>query len=142
MNENLPAHYRLRDYVSFDCVCVTIDVFDAIKETPKGYWVEAKSSYKWMTFEQKRKHKMIRFVLKNSKRKYCYPDLETALNSFEIRKYRQVEYLKNKFEQAEIALSAIELIKTKSINDFKSGVNVGQMECQKGIDFFPPLVTA
>ena len=56
------------------------------KETPKGYWI---SDYAGR-----------RFVLKESRKRYAYPTLKEALESFMIRKLRQFQILAKQYDKA------------------------------------------
>ena len=75
--------------------------FRVIKNTPKGCWVD-KSQY--VSF-----HK--RFILNSSKKKYCYPTQEQALDAYIFRKERQISILIEQKLTAEIGLRLAKKLK-------------------------------
>lgn len=66
---------------------LTYDVYDMVKETPKGYWIIFNQFKDFNDIK-----KLQRFILKNSKKKYAYPTKQEALRNFIIRKK---SYMKN-----------------------------------------------
>jgi len=69
-------------------------VFELIKETPKGYWIDLFPDMGWN--EKK-------WVSSTAKKRYAYPTKEEALSSFIARKERQIEILKAQLSNARIA---------------------------------------
>ena len=77
-----------------------------VRETEKGYWISYDRHYKeenekldtfvWANTEKKR------WISKTSRKRYAYPTKKEALNSYIIRKYRQVEILEARLEKARI----------------------------------------
>lgn len=89
------------DDYGFHVSCrVELVEYDMIKETPKGYWI-GYNLFRDTWFD---KH----FVLKDSKKKYAYPDKETALESFIIRKQRQIERCESDIGYARDSLAIAE----------------------------------
>lgn len=70
-------------------------VFELIKETPKGYWINLFPDMGWN--EKK-------WVSSNAKKRYAYPTKEEALSSFLARKRRQIEILEAQLSNARMAL--------------------------------------
>lgn len=136
-DNNLPIHYRLRDALDEDGVKVLLDKFKVIKETPKGYWVESTNSLSWIDLKRKKQMKLVRFVLKDSAKRFCYPSFELALHSYDIRKYRQVQRLKSQLEQAELVYKSMPELKGKTIDDFyfNRGINLGHTTSTQDICF-------
>ena len=81
-----PTHYRLESSLWETGVVVTTREFYPIKKTVCGYWVVEKYYLAWMTFDQLKKRKLLKWVSNNSHKRYCYPTLELALTSFKRRK--------------------------------------------------------
>ncbi|TPL42664.1 MULTISPECIES: hypothetical protein [unclassified Mesorhizobium] len=68
--------------------------FRVLRETPKGVWLDDWSRE--------------RFVLKDANKRWAYPTIELARESFLIRKRRQVQHLKIYLEHAVAVLTAAE----------------------------------
>jgi len=105
-----PDHYRYRETGEEDGVKLICQRYIVVKETPKGYWVllDHYIEDNWHPGFIKR---MQKFVLKDSGKRYCYPDRKDALNSFRIRKDRQLSHLRLALALAEYSLAkALELI--------------------------------
>lgn len=122
----LPTHYRVYETLMEDGVCIKVSIFEALKETPKGYWVEREYCPHWMTLEAKLKSKHVRFVLKQSLRRYCYPEFSEALESFRKRKLKQIQHTRAALEKAELIIENFDSFKNKSVDDFAGWqVNLG-----------------
>lgn len=119
--------YRLNDVLDKDGVTIRIETFTVVKETPCGKWVKSQYAPTWLEFDELKKRKFLKWVSNTSSKKHCYANIGDAINSFYRRKLRQVGHLKYKLEQAEVAMAAIESIKTKGVEDFHGGLNVGQI---------------
>jgi hypothetical protein len=98
------CHYRYID-LGFppDQVCC-LERFTAIKETPCGCWVLPAQGAAFVLASgslpdwAKRSR---RFVLKTSRKKYCYPTKEEAWEAYRIRKARALGYAKARLEAAQ-----------------------------------------
>lgn len=135
-NEKLgPTHYRLKDWLDEDGIHVGIVKFEVVKETPKGYWVMTGVFMRWMDISKLRKKGLLKFVLKDSAKRYCYPTLELAVNSYDIRKYRQLQRLRTNLSVAELIEKTMGEIKAKTLDDFKDygGINLGHTEVTEQI---------
>jgi len=72
------------DYYVGTHVHLTLNEYNLIKETPKGYWISfgisgLRSPKKW--------------IPKESKKRFAYPTKEKALNYFIIRTKRRIDHL-------------------------------------------------
>ena len=76
-------HYRYDD-LGFDYPTLTLRVFNCVRETPCGYWIEETG----LGASSKR-----RWVSKTSNKRYAYPSLTDAWHSYRIRKYGQQHHL-------------------------------------------------
>lgn len=82
-----PVHYRYR--VSYDMhgAIVEEERWHVIKETDSGYWINPEGCGL-----AKLPH-VTKFVLKQSRRRYAYPDRQEAWNSFCIRRRKYERHL-------------------------------------------------
>ena len=74
---------------------VNLRSFRVIKETPCGAWV-SEFWADWIDAESDKK----RFILEGPGRRFCYPDLSQARQSYLLRKYRHLEHLKRSMARA------------------------------------------
>jgi hypothetical protein len=112
-----PNHYRYREENGEDGVTLICDCFAVIKETPRGYWVirEIYAGGYWGPGTLKKYRK---FVLKDSVRRHCYPERKDALDSYRIRKLRQIGHLKLSLASVEQAhQKVVELLAANTIPD-------------------------
>jgi hypothetical protein len=80
------------------------DDFKVVKITPKGAWV---LPYHFGPFESFEDVKFsAKFILTGKGKRFCYPDMNDAWQSFVIRKQRRAMYLRRQLKYAELALSA------------------------------------
>lgn len=82
--------YRYENVRFVDRVRVQEIVYDLVKETPKGYWIDWWGDKKW--------------VSKTTKKRWAYPTREEAKTNFIARKNRQIEILTDKLKDAKDAL--------------------------------------
>lgn len=68
---------------------MSVERFRILRRTPKGCWIEANG------------RKAERFVLDGNGKRFAYPTLELAMDSYRIRKRRQIQYLAAQLERAE-----------------------------------------
>lgn len=69
---------------------MSVDRYRILRRTPKGCWIEANG------------RKAERFVLDVAHRKFAYPTLELAMDSYRIRKRRQIQHLSAQLERAQV----------------------------------------
>lgn len=107
-----PDHYRYADILAEDGQYIHEDVYQVIRETPGGYWVAQMHGYRRNEAEcqkayEARKHvREVRFVLKDSARRYCYPTRLEAMQSFCARKASQLKHAETSIAKARHALAA------------------------------------
>ena len=65
-----------------------------IRETPKGVWLDD--------------YGVERFVLKNARKRWAYPTIELARESFLIRKRKQIGWLRAQLDHVTAVLAATE----------------------------------
>ena len=78
--------------------CVALRTFMVRRETPKGVWI---AEADWMK---------PRFVLKSANKRYAYPTAELAMESFRIRKGRQLQHLERGLERVRAVLETLAAI--------------------------------
>ena len=83
-----------------------------IRETPKGAWIAPPwtSTYnpEEKTLTEWKWHYGAKFVLNDSRRCFAHPTKELAVNSFRIRKMRQIQHCRNAIDRAKEALEWLE----------------------------------
>lgn len=90
-------------------VCISSTV---LKETPCGYWVPRWGHWP-MKYEGSAK-KSMRWVSKNTVKRYAYADKKDAFDSYAIRKRRYLEHCERRLE---IARLSVELTLNRPIID-------------------------
>ena len=93
---------------------VILEKFKLFKETPAGYWIipEYWSVADEMTTSINERYN--KWISKTSRKRFAYPTKEEALESFKMRKQRQIPILKAQLECAKEALKVAENIDTTS----------------------------
>jgi len=130
-----PIHYRLVDTVIRGKVILVAMEFEVIKETSLNYWVSSRDSYPLHMFKNPEHRfialkaaKQVRMVSKTAYRRYCYPDMESAIKSFTIRKMRQVQHLTGQLERATVARDGIvRLTNETPIGQIIDGLELGKL---------------
>lgn len=122
-----PDHYRFEDSIGPDGVTLHCRRFVVIGETPCCYYVlpedlahYAQSGDEWRALTAKKYRKR---VLKNSWRRYCYPDVKLALESYRARKSWQTRHAAAAAARAEAghaeALALLGQSEPLSYDDFR-----------------------
>ena len=129
----LPTHYRVRDALDASGVTIILQKWNPIGETPEGYWVLREGGPNWPGIDKKyqRKCGALKWVSKTSTRRYCYPSMSEAMDSFKRRKEVQVSKLAIQLEQAQLALAKFDEYKDSTPNSFPSryeGIRLGGIE--------------
>ena len=88
-----------------------------LKKTPKGAWI---------TWPWDRDGTYKKFVLDGDGRRYAYTDTDKALQSFKIRKQRQIQRCRATIERAENALEIIEQPDFDKTSDGYIGLTTGE----------------
>ena len=105
---------------------IYVDVFHTWKKTPSGTWIhpEWTQMYEWYSVNngpaKQLKFLNAKFVLDNSRKKYAYPSLEEAYNSFKIRVNRRLGYLERDLDFAKEA----ERLLNKYSDKLKQGCSI------------------
>ncbi|WP_351122682.1 hypothetical protein [Shewanella sp. T24-MNA-CIBAN-0130] len=94
----MSQRYRYADYVTEDGVLLQLEVFDEVRQTPKGAWV--------MRDRWSKK----RFVLNGSGKRHCHQTKELAWEAYHKRKLTQRRLAEQALEKAEYALEQIALM--------------------------------
>lgn len=101
INKDLPTHYRFRDTITEDGVCLVLDVYHPVRETLCMYFVvpdwAVNKNGSICTSSRKRVHK-------ESLRRFCYPTKELAFSSYKKRKARQLMFAEEAIARATTAL--------------------------------------
>ena len=133
-------YYRFRDILAEDGVKIVVEVFNALKETPQGYWVLKKGAPNWngISTKYQRKAGVLKWISNTSRKKYCYPTVEDALFSFKKRKEAQASKLKVKLDQAEKVISSFDNFKDLPVDDFSwsypyDGYNCGKIDAHENL---------
>lgn len=101
INRDLPTHYRFRDIITEEGVCLVCDKFHPVRETKCMYFVVPD----WAVTKTGSIHTSTRKrVHKDSLRRYCYPTKELAFESYKKRKARQLMLAEESVEKATTAL--------------------------------------
>lgn len=90
--------YRYRNCTSMDDngtfeVVVECGIYDVVKKTPCGYWIET-------PYERRKR----RWVANSGKKRYAYPTKKMAMHNFIARKKRQIKLLELDLDIARQAL--------------------------------------
>lgn len=100
----MTTHYRLYDVLYETGIHVKLETFEVVKETPQGYWVNSQYNPTWLSAEELRKRKYLKWVSKTSTKRYCYPTMEQAVNSFKRRKVVQASKLRFQLQQVDAVI--------------------------------------
>jgi hypothetical protein len=91
VSEEAVYYYRYDGYKNARC-----ESYRVMKKTLRGVWI-------YLGYQDKK------FILNHARRRWAYPDKEDALNSFKIRKERQIMHSNDSIEKANQALLAVGL---------------------------------
>lgn len=100
----MTTHYRLYDVLYETGIHIRLETFEVVKETPQGYWVNSQYNPSWLSVDDLRKRKLLKWVSKTSTRRYCYPTMEQAVNSFKRRKTVQARKLRFQLQQVDAVI--------------------------------------
>ena len=118
LKKEWPEHFRYVDSISPDGVTIVCSRYAVIKETTHCYWLVPNDSSGWWLHEFERTGKVAKSakrVLKDSWRRFAYPDKGKALESYKVRKRRQLGHAELTLERAKAALDDIKDL--AAIND-------------------------
>ena len=126
---NRQPFYRLYDQHTYDGITVMLERWIPVRKTPLGTWLRSQYSPCWRDadFSYLRKGKYLKFVLDHSRKKYCYPTLEEAIENFKHRKYKQKDMLQTQLEQVNICVENLDKLDNVSVESFNTheGVLLG-----------------
>lgn len=126
MSQNLPTHYRVNDAHYQQGVTVYVEVWNAVKKTPSGYWVQSAESPRWgCTDAYLKKHKYLRWVSDTSTKRWCYPRLDLALKSFLRRRQAYASKLQVRLAQVDTVLNNRDKWEPASLEELSKGINIG-----------------
>jgi hypothetical protein len=88
-------YYRLQEHLLYDEGMMTVEVkkFVQVRRTKRGAWIVP------CGYDNGKE----RFVLDGEGKRFAYQDMDQAVASFKIRKWRQIGLLENKLIQAKAA---------------------------------------
>jgi hypothetical protein len=128
------THYRLADRLYEEGVTVCLEKFKVVKETPCGHWVVSQYAPEWLTPQELIKRKYAKWVSKTSLKRYCYPTMEMAVESFKRRKQVQLNKLEDQVAQAKFVVSHLGELPVNE-EPYREGVNLGMPEEFEGLCF-------
>ncbi len=135
MKTNPNTHYRLADRLYEEGVTVCLEKFKAVRETPQGYWVVSQYAPAWLTPQELIKRKYAKWVSKTAHKRYCYPTMEMAVESFKRRKWLQLGKLEHQIAQARFVVSHSDELPSDE-EAYLKGVNLGMPEEFEGLNFY------
>lgn len=126
MTIDLPIHYRINDYPYHDGIFVVVELWHAIKKTPRGYWVKADYAPSWIDDDAYlRKHGYLRWVNNTSAKRWCYPQLAKAIESFVRRRQIYAEKLRYRLDQVDTVLKNTNKFETATVEQLMKGISIG-----------------
>lgn len=117
--------YRLREDLLPEGVVVQAKVFRSIKETPCGHWVVNQYAPTWLSTEELIKRKFAKWVSNTSAKRYCYPDIESAIKSFGRRKERQLDRIMYDLERVKKVIEEKDKWSSSDAHTLRNGINLG-----------------
>ena len=109
-----------------------VDLYQKVKETEKGYWICP--AYRWALNDKARtERKGWKFILRNARRKYAYPSLQEAFESFEIRKKWQIAHCERSIMSAREDLARMQKTFDEAFSDQRHRVDSAAKELQAKI---------
>lgn len=124
----MTVHYRVKDVLRESGVHITLETWNLVSETPQGYWLKLGNCPLWGTKQQQRKRGLLKWVSKSSHKKYCYPSMGEAMDSYYRRKLNQQYHLTRQLEQVDLVLANYDKLKDSPPEDFKAvyeGIKLG-----------------
>jgi len=82
-----------------------VDQFRTIRETPKGRWIVSIYESDWAI---ETGHAQRHFVLDDARRRYAYPTLDLAWESFVIRQRHRLQHVRNQIDGVTALVEKIE----------------------------------
>ena len=95
--------YRYRDNANPMMYPPLLEKFTVVKQTPCGSWIQPYNMCPWMK---------PKFVLDSGRKRYAYPTMELAINSYIIRKTKQIGIFQARLDDAKLCLKQAQLVKS------------------------------
>ena len=125
MTETLPKHYRVYEVPNEFGVILRVDKWIAVRETPRGYWIKHEWCPTWYSDAQARKASYLKWVSKDSERRYAHPDFSAALYSLYRRKLHQAHRIRFTLSVADLIVDKFDTIKDVGPEKIQS-LNLGK----------------
>lgn len=108
-NQSWPDHFRYVDTIGPEGVSIICEQYVVIRETKHCYWIVSKIQAISFDFYIACGilPKCAKRVMKNSNRRFAYPDKAKALESYKARKRCQLRYAELEIERARTVLDEI-----------------------------------
>jgi len=119
-----PDHYRYQDVLNEGGIHLVEKTYQVIRETPGGYWVRLIGGGGKLTtkeqadsvYDNRRTARGVKFVLKHSGRRHCYPTKLEAMESFACRKAAQIRHAEASLVKARHSLAAANRIASTGLD--------------------------
>jgi hypothetical protein len=98
--------YRYRDNSNPRFYPPLLEEFVVVKQTPCGSWIQPYNACPWMR---------PKFVLDSGKKRFAYPTKELAIDSYIIRKNKQIGIIQARLDNAKLWLDQAQKVKTGEI---------------------------
>ncbi len=115
IDKTLPVHYRYDSYASSEGVKIKLSRYYPVRETECFYFVIEE----WQALINDPKQKR---VGKNSLRKYCYPTMKDALESFKARQNSRIWHANYSLAMANQSLLVLENTEVGEFEELKVGL--------------------
>lgn len=117
MQSAWPDHFRYVDSIGPEGVTIECQRYMVLRESEHCYWIV---HFRWiclarMDLAKGRLSPHAKRVLKSSCRRFAYPEKSKALESYKVRKRRQLGHAELAMERARAALQDVESL--EAIND-------------------------
>lgn len=104
--KNWPDHFRYVDDIGPDGLTVSCRRYVVLRESEHCYWI-CRTEFEYIakqSIERGNTPEYVKRVLKQSYRRYAYPDKADALRSYKARKQHQISHAELALERAKAAI--------------------------------------
>lgn len=109
-----PEHYRYSDVLNELGLHIVVETFRVLRKTPCGYWVQPTYGHtpdlteEGIDFRVNKatRPRNVRWVSRESSRRYCYPSKADAMHSYKCRKESQLKHANVAIARAKKGLAA------------------------------------
>jgi hypothetical protein len=111
-------------------------IFYLVRETPCGYWISSNLHYnekdenEWFFHISERK----KWVSKTARKRFAYPDRESAMDNFRARKRRQIDILEYRLNRAKMALDAATDGQNEVDKQWTVGMRMENLRISRGME--------